>query len=282
MWIRKEGTYGSFHKTDPFDQDAGTATNNIVARGRLAWRSEQEPNRRDSVSAPHSLWLFVAAMKRILILIVFLFWATSAVAQTDSTAVSIGVQVVLSNSGFGLGGLVSKPVEGNYSLVFDFSVGATNDEREVAFFDRFGQRDVPNKANYLLEIPLHIGFQKRLFRSKIEDNFRPYFQVSGGPVIGWRYPYFDDENGNNAYDSDERTFDVLSGLPNGSIEPGIGASIAIGAFFGESNRLSQGVRIGYRTTAYRNPIALLEPSIKTPSRRIGTPVISLVLGGLTR
>ncbi|MBT6424110.1 MAG: hypothetical protein HOK26_03045, partial [Bacteroidetes Order II. Incertae sedis bacterium] len=73
-------------------------------------------------------------------------------AQVDSVFVerAIGAEVVLTNSGFGLGGFVSRTLPGDYSMIINLSIGSVKDEREVAFFDRFGQRDVPNKANFLL------------------------------------------------------------------------------------------------------------------------------------
>ncbi len=203
-------------------------------------------------------------------------------AQVDSVFVerAIGAEVVLTNSGFGLGGFVSRTLPGDYSMIINLSIGSVKDEREVAFFDRFGQRDVPNKANFLLEIPIQIGVQKRLFRTQIEDNFRPFLHLSVGPVLGWKYPYFDDENKNGSVDNDEQTFDVLSGLPRGSIEPGLGGGFYVGAHFGPPGEEHRGVRLGYRYTVYKNKIELLEPSIKPPTRHFGSPVIIVYFGKL--
>ena len=220
--------------------------------------------------------------KLLISFFVLCLYAPGVMAQADSLSSkhALGAEVVLTNSGFGLGGFVSSVLSGDYSLLIEASLGSVKDEREVAFFDRFGQRDVPNKANFLLELPIQVGLQKRLFKSQIEDNFRPFIHLSIGPVLGWKYPYFDDENKNGAFDSDERTFDVLSGLPNGSIEPGLGAGFFLGAHFGQPGGEHRGVRLGYRLTVYKNKIALLEPSIKPPTRRIGSPVIMVYFGKL--
>ncbi len=203
-----------------------------------------------------------------------------AVGQVDSLGQgrAYGLQVVLTNSGFGLGGYVSSDIALGQRLSFEVILGAAKDEREVAFFDRLGSRDVPNKANYLLEVPLQVGLEQRLFKSQIEDNFRPFLFASAGPLIGWAYPYFDDANNNNVLDSNEKSFDVISGLGRGHVEPGVSVGLFLGAHFGSPKTTSQGVRIGYRLSYYKNPIALLEESIKTPSRRIGTPVISVYFG----
>lgn len=209
-----------------------------------------------------------------------LITAGGAVGQVDSLAQgrAYGLQVVLTNSGFGLGGYLSGELQSGRRISLEVLLGATKDEREVAFFDRLGGRDVPNKANYLLELPFQVGIERRLFENRIEDNFRPFVFVSAGPLIGWTYPYFDDANDNRILDVGEKTFDVISGIGRGHIEPGVSAGIFFGAHFGPPQSTSQGVRIGYRLSYYKNPIALLEESIKPPSRRIGTPVISVYFG----
>ncbi|MDA0379115.1 MAG: hypothetical protein O2899_06445, partial [Bacteroidetes bacterium] len=155
-------------------------------------------------------------------------------------------------------------------------------EREVAFFDRFGNRDVPNKANYLLELPVQVGAERRLFASRIEADFRPFVSVAAGPVLGWLYPYYDDENKNGLFDEGEPTHDVISGLAGGSLRTGMALSAHFGARFGPLNRPGYGVRFGYRVTRYRERIALIDASIQEPQRRFGSPVITVYFGRLGR
>ena len=186
----------------------------------------------------------------------------------------------MTNSGFGLGGFLTRAVDSDWLLRLEASIGAVKDEREVAFFDRFGRRDVPNKANYLVELPLVVGVERRLFASRIEANFRPFLAVSGGPTIGWLYPYFEDRNDNGRLDDNEPTHDVLSGLPGGSIRTAITFSLSFGARFGSLNNPGYGVRFGYRFTQYAREIALLEPGIKSPSARFMTPVVTVYFGTL--
>jgi hypothetical protein len=195
---------------------------------------------------------------------------------------TFGAQVLLTNSGFGIGAFLSRQTSPVHTFSAEISLSAVKDEREVAFFDRFGQRDVPNKANYLLEFPIQFGLEKRLFRDQIEDNFRPFIYASAGPLLGWLYPYFDDKNGNGVFDDEERSFDVFSGLSSGRFVPGINVSFSIGARFGDPGGTASGVRIGYRLSYYADPIALLEASIKEPTRRIGTPIIVVYFGRMGR
>jgi len=204
--------------------------------------------------------------------------ANSLSADTSRAGRALGLQVVLNNSGFGLGLYFSNDLSDTFRYTIETSLGAAKDEREVAFFDRFGRRDVPNKSNYLLEIPFHIGLERRFFRAQIEDNFRPFLLMKAGPLLGWAYPYFEDKNKNGQLDTDEHSFDVLSGITHGHIEAGVSVGLYIGAHFGAPGTTSQGVRIGYQLSYYKNTIALLDESIKDPSRRIGTPVIAVYFG----
>lgn len=205
-----------------------------------------------------------------------------------------GLQVLLTNSGFGLGGYYSHEVSPDISLMLDVSIAAGKDEREARFF-RFGSSFVPGKANYLLLMPVQGGASIRLFRNEIEDNFRPYLQLTAGPVFGWIFPYFDDCNGNGNLDEQadcdgdgiicdgegERTFGVFQAFPRGSMKFGAGGMIALGAKFGENRRTTQGIRIGYAFNYFHDGIRLMERHIEPePRRYIGSPTITLTLGRL--
>jgi len=198
--------------------------------------------------------------------------------EKDPYGSGIGLQILVTNSGFGLGGYLTRVVNGSLSFVLETSLGAGKDERELKFF-RFGTSYIPNKAHYFMMLPVHVGFVHRLFKNDIEDNFRPFVQFTGGPTLGWEYPYFRDNNGNGVYESDlgERTYDPISGIVKGTFRPGIGVSVAIGAHFGFSRRVTQGVRIGYSFTYFIKGIQLLEPPVKA-QQFFGTPTISLIFG----
>lgn len=237
-----------------------------------------------------------------------LLLAVPAHAQTDDEALedapaqetqnaygsSLGAQVVLTNSGFGLGGLLRVGLGERTSFMTEVALGAGKDEREVAFFDRFGRKDVPNKAHYLLMLPVQFGLHRRLFRAHIEDNFRPYVQVSTGPTLGWEYPYFEDCNGDLQYDPNtdcngdgtlqteegERIYDSIGAIPKGHLRTGLGGTVAFGAHFGFSRKATQGVRFGYTFTYFFDGIQLLEPQVREPQHFFGTPSISVFFGRL--
>jgi hypothetical protein len=192
----------------------------------------------------------------------------------------LGGQILLTNSGFGLGGYFTRLIARDLTFIAEISLGNTKDEREVAFFDRFGRKDLPNKANYLLSMPVQVGIEKRLFRTVIEDNFRPFVHLSAGPTVGWKYPYYRDSNGNGTLDEGEKTYDVIGSLPRGSFAMGFGGSVAVGAYFGETRGMSQSVRIGYSFTHYFDAVELLERSIREPAHFFGSPTILVSFGKL--
>jgi hypothetical protein len=192
-----------------------------------------------------------------------------------------GGMILLTNYGFGLGGLYRHAVGEATSVMAEFSLGAGKDEREQEFFvGFFGDTVVPFKRSNFLIAPLHVGIERRLFRASIEDSFRPFVQVLVGPAVGYQWPYFEDENGNGIREADERKLGILSGLDDGSFRLGAGGTLALGAYFGESRRATQGIRIGYTASYFFEDVELLEPraEVESPEQRwFGTPVVSLYL-----
>ena len=193
----------------------------------------------------------------------------------------LGAAILLTNYGFGLGGIYRSSVSEATSLVAELSIGAGKDEREQEFFvGFFGDTVVPFKRSHFLLAPLYVGAERRLFREAIEDTFRPFAQVLAGPALGLQWPYFDDEDGNGIREGDERKLSVLSGLGDGELRFGAGATLAIGAYFGASRRATQGIRIGYTGAYFFRDVHLLEPrpEVESPNQRFfGTPVVSLYL-----
>lgn len=191
-----------------------------------------------------------------------------------------GVEILLTNSGFGLGGYDKRAVSPSLSVIGEMNLSAGKDESEGAFFNRFGQRFIRGKANYLLMVPARIGLQKRLFRRRIEPNFRPFVQVSAGPTGGYVYPYFEDENGNGRYDGNsvDTRHDVFSGLLKGHVRMGAGVLVAVGAHFGWSQKNTRGVRIGYRFDYFPEGVQLLEPAANDAQRFLGSPTIAVRFG----
>ena len=202
--------------------------------------------------------------------------------------------MILTNNGFGLGGYYRDSVSTKLAFMAETRVGTGKDPREIAFFDSFGRKSIPGKANYLLEAPIRLGVQRRLFAHKIEDNFRPFFELLAGPTIGWEYPYFEDCNGNQIFelefdcsgdglispDEGERRYDTFAALPKGEALLGVGGSFGVGAHFGYSRKGIRGFRIAYSGSYFFSGIQLLESNIRGRQKYFATPTISLFMGSI--
>jgi len=215
-------------------------------------------------------------------------WTLTALAQplsSDTTAVDYGtgggLQVLLNNYGFSLGLYYQRSLSHTWSLQAEATLGSIKDEREQRFFrSQFGGSIILNKANYVVVLPLHLGLQRRLFADAIEDNFRPFVQLSGGGLLAWQYPYFRDDNGNGAYDQDERIYDAFTSIPRGTARLGMSGMLTIGAHFGSSKSVTQSVRIGYAFVYVPEGLQLLEPSVRGPETFTSTPTLTILFGRL--
>jgi hypothetical protein len=190
----------------------------------------------------------------------------------------IGLNIALTNSGFGLGGYYARALGASTSLIAEFMIVSVKDEKEQRFFGYFGESIIPNKENYFHTIPVLVGVQKRLFRENIHDNFRPYVQVSVGPTFGWQSPYYRDDNGNGFRDGNERSFDILTAFSKGQARFGIGGSVSLGANFGLSRKITQGLRFGYTFAWFTEGVQLLEPRVKSADHFFGTPTVTITFG----
>jgi len=206
--------------------------------------------------------------------------SSSNVGQPQIASKGLGAQVLLLNSGLGLGGYMMRILSEDVTLRAEISISSIKDGREVSFFNRLGQKEVPDKANYVFQIPVQVGIEHRLFRSVIEDNFRPFVHAVTGPSIIWRSPYFNDLNSNGEQDPEEPVLSSFQSLPRGNVEMGWSSTISIGAHFGKLYGGTQSLRIGYTLTYFFNEIALLEPSIREPVKWVGSPTIRLSFGKL--
>lgn len=246
----------------------------------------------------HVIKRCVAVRSLLLVIPAMMFLPGRAIAQdepADSLAAQrknpygsgAGMEVILTNSGFGLGGYYNRALTPTTSLMAEITLAPGKDEREFKFSSYF-RTSIPNKANYLLMMPVQVGLLRRLFRDQIEDNFRPFLQLTGGPTLGWEYPYFKDCNGDGKFDPntqvdgcEERSYDAITAIPRGEFRLGWGGIAAVGAHFGRGRRLAQGVRLGYAFSYFPRPIQLLEPGIRGGSQRFfGTPTISVTFGRL--
>ena len=150
--------------------------------------------------------------------------------QTASLVDAGGIDVLLSTSGFGLGGFYrhqyTEEVFGTLSIGFS----EVNDPNEVEEEDIYGQTYVPGKINRFLLIPLLAGVQYRLFADEILDNFRPYVNAAVGPSMVFTTPY-------------DREF--FSSIKYGQAYYTAGGYVGFGAYFGSDRGTLTGINIRY-------------------------------------
>lgn len=188
-----------------------------------------------------------------------------------------GVTVLLTNNGFGLGGLLRYRLDGGLTLSLEARLGSGRDEREEALLGGVGATTIRFKRNYFAQLPLLMGVEQRLFAEAIEDTVRPFAHAAVGPALGWQWPYFRDDNDNGILNDGEEILGYFEGVPDGAFRGGVASTLGVGAYFGRG-RSSPGVRVGYAATYYFRPVELLEldAAVEGPSRQwFATPFVSV-------
>ncbi|MDA0987242.1 MAG: hypothetical protein O3A55_06575 [Bacteroidetes bacterium] len=155
-----------------------------------------------------------------------------------------GVDILLSNGGFGIGGFFAQPLNSDYTFTASMTFNEAKDEGEVEYYDYWGQIIIPGKINRFLVVPIYAGMQKRLFSEDIVDNFRPYINFSVGPTMIFTTNY---------------NKEFFSSLGEGRSHWTFGGYIGIGANFGKITSSLSGVNLRYYFIPFRSGI----PSMKS-------------------
>ena len=158
-----------------------------------------------------------------------------------------GLDVLISNDGFGLGTFYRRLFTPDLSGFISLSVSESKDEREVEQYDPYYQTTyVPGKLNRFMVIPLMIGVQYRLFREDIVSTFRPYVNAGAGPAMIYQMPFVDFVDGPLGVQPEQVDFfkSIGRGHPNYTFSTFIGA----GANFGTDGSNVFGVNFRYYFT----------------------------------
>lgn len=150
-----------------------------------------------------------------------------------------GLDILISNNGFGLGGFYRHQYTNELFGTMTFAISDAKDDNEVEYVTYYGQTIVPGKINRFLLIPLDVGVQYRLFADDILDNFRPYINAAIGPTLVFATPY-------------EREF--FNSLGYGQAHYTVGGYIGFGAFFGSDKESLSGINIRYYVVPFRKGI----------------------------
>jgi hypothetical protein len=100
-----------------------------------------------------------------------------------------GLDLMIGESGFGLGGFYRFEINNRLTLFTDLSFSEAKDDREFEYIDYFGNTFTVGKENRIFQIPINFGAQYRLFVNELTDNLRPYINAGVGPAIVITTPY---------------------------------------------------------------------------------------------
>lgn len=173
---------------------------------------------------------------------------------------SLGVDLMLSNGGIGLGTFYRWETSADFSMFVDFSISESKDDNEFQVYNYYGQSITLGKVNRFLVMPLCFGVQQRLFREEILDNFRPYVSAGVGPTILYVFP----ENE-----------EFINALGKGHPEYTGGGYVGLGAHFGSDVTNLIGLNLRYYYVPYPPGIEGLQGQ---PRKQFGGFFISVSFG----
>ncbi len=158
-----------------------------------------------------------------------------------------GLDVLISNDGFGLGTFYRREFTPDLSGFITFSVSESKDDREVERIDPYTQRSfVPGKLSRFLVLPLIFGVQQRLFRDDIMDTFRPYVNIGAGPTMIFSAPFVEVERTSAGLTYKQVEF--FKSLGRGQAHYTASMFIGAGANFGSDKSNLLGVNFRYYFT----------------------------------
>lgn len=181
----------------------------------------------------------------------------------------IGIDLLFSNSGVGIGFFYDRSFNKNYKFISEiyFSGVKNSDELEYLFnYDRYDYI-IANKVKRLYILPLSVGVQRYINIGNLTKSFRPYIGIVATPTLIWEMPY------NKTADNDWFD-DVKLSKPHYRM----GAGIQIGADFGAINTTFMSFKMRYIYTPFGGNG--LESVKNSPIYNFGRFYISLSLGGL--
>jgi hypothetical protein len=192
-----------------------------------------------------------------------------------------GIDLLLSNNGFGLGAFYRYEMTDELSLIFNFAISDVKDDAEFEKYDYYGNSIVPNKINRLLLLPLTVGVQYRLFKDDIVDNLRPFITAGLGPTMIFVAPYANPKTyyspDSTSYYTDPGKIDFFTSLKYGKLRYTIGGFIGAGVFFGMDKGTITSLSVKYFLAPFPNGIEVMKNGYM---KNVGGLFITLTFGGM--
>jgi len=189
-----------------------------------------------------------------------------------------GLDVLLSNNGFGMGAFYRYEINDELSWMFNFAVSDVKDDAEVEQVDYFGNSYIPNKKNRLLLLPLTVSVQYRLFKDDIVDNLRPFITAGIGPTMVFVAPYASDQISYDIFGNPYRQkIDFFTSLKYGRPRYTLGGFIGAGVYFGMDKGTITGLSVKYFLAPFPSGIEVMDGGYM---KNFGGLYITLTFGGL--
>lgn len=181
----------------------------------------------------------------LLNLVILIFAATGVAGERKGEK---GFGVTLSNKGFGLRLIYNRNNGAASMFTSDFEIINVKGKNEFSgeYYDSFGRR-VRFKVfdENLILMPLMFGYRKNIWHDQIANNFQPYIQLSGGPVLA-----FDLKEGESDFSSQQEKVGFIEQFTKGKAFYTIGASLSGGAVIETSKHRFINVNISYSLIDY--------------------------------
>src|SRR3989338_1041317 len=174
---------------------------------------------------------------------------------------SWGIDIMLSNNGFGLGAFYRRQFTDDLACLLTFAISDVKVDGENEYFTYSGTSYVPGKKNRLLMLPLIASIQYRLFRDDIVDNFRPYLSGGAGPTMMFVAPYArftDIPMGDGTTIRQSEKIEFFESLKYGKAQYTVGGYIGGGAYFGKDKSNVMGLSIRYYFVRFPSGIEVLQ------------------------
>ncbi|MBN2572400.1 MAG: hypothetical protein JXA68_09755 [Ignavibacteriales bacterium] len=143
---------------------------------------------------------------------------------------SWGIDIMIGEGGFGLGTFFRKAFTQNFYGFVDFSISESKDEREIQYWDYWGNVYTFGKKNRVFLMPVNFGIQYRLFSNDLTESLRPFVCVGAGPHFILTTPY------------DKEFFNSFG---YAQMKYAVGGYIGFGANFGSSTSTLVGLTFKY-------------------------------------
>lgn len=142
-----------------------------------------------------------------------------------------GIDLMIGEGGFGLGGFYRYQLSTILSGFIDFSISESKHSKEIERFDIFGYPlPIYGKKNRVFVLPLNLGVQYRLFSNSLTDNLRPYLSAGVGPSMFITTP---------------AQQEFFKSFGDAKARVGVGGYVGLGANFGASSNNLTGINIRY-------------------------------------